>query len=476
MIPLLLLIAIAGLMQAARSFTDAAGASATELAFGFLLLTAYFTARLVSRFGLPRLTGYLLAGVLAGPFVLELVTREMTESLRVVNGVATCILGLTAGAELNLVRVRPVRSTLRALIAIGVVGAIGVLAGVLFALRPMLPLFAAMPTMHAIAVCAVIAVALTPQSPAVVMALLSETRADGPLSQVMLASVVVADLVVVLCYAIAAAVAGAVIGNGVDVPALALSVGWELVGSVGFGVAIGIVIGAFVRSVSRGAALFALLICVVVAEIGSRVALDPLIVTLAAGIWLENFSRADASALLRGFESAQLPVFLVWFALSGTRLDPGLLVGQPGPGADPRRGARRLVLRRRSHRVRGHRRAAGRRPVQLGRPRAPGRPVARPDRGDPEQLSELRRRRRRDDPQPARRQPAGLAGDPAQRADPQRRGRQEAGLGLRGALSGSDRLGPATPMPPRAACREMRGLRVRCAGAIQCVRRPLARR
>jgi Kef-type K+ transport system membrane component KefB len=77
--------------------------------------------------------------------------------------------------------------------------------------------------------------------------------------------------------------------------------------------------------VPRGAALFALLICVVVAEIGSRIQLDPLIVTLAAGIWLENFSRADASALLRSFESAQLPVFLVWFALSGTRLDLGQL-------------------------------------------------------------------------------------------------------------------------------------------------------
>jgi Kef-type K+ transport system membrane component KefB len=324
-IPLLLLVAIAGLMQAARSFTDAAGASATELAFGFLLLTAYFMARLVSRLGLPRLTGYLLAGVLAGPFVLELVTREMTESLKVVNGVATCILGLTAGAELNLVRMRPVMGTLRALIVIGVIGVIAVLAGVLFALRPMLPLFAGMSTTSAIAVCAVIAVALTPQSPAVVMALLSETRADGPLSQLMLASVVVSDLVVVLCYAIVAAVAGAVIGSGVDVTEITLSVGWELIGSVGFGVAIGMLIGAFLRSMSRGAELFALLICVVVAEIGSWVALDPLIAMLAAGVWLENFSRADASALLRGFESAQLPVFLVWFALSGTRLDLGQL-------------------------------------------------------------------------------------------------------------------------------------------------------
>ena len=325
MIPLLLLVAIAGLMQAARSFTTAGAASATELAFGFLLLTAYFMARLVSRLGLPRLTGYLLAGVLAGPFVLELVTRSMTDSLKVVNGVATCILGLTAGAELNLVRIRPVMPTLRAVMVLGILGAIGVLAGVLYAIRPMLPVFDAMSTTTSIAVCVVIAVGLTPQSPAVIMALLSETRADGPLSQFMLASVVVADLVVVLCYAIAAAVAGAVIGSGVDVTELALSVAWELLGSVGFGIAIGMLIGAFLRSVARGAALFALLICVVVAEIGTRVQLDPLIVTLAAGIWLENFSRANTSALLRSFESAQLPVFLVWFALSGTRLDLGQL-------------------------------------------------------------------------------------------------------------------------------------------------------
>lgn len=321
MIPLLLLLAIGGLMQAARSFTASGGTSATELAFGFLLLTAYFTARLVNQLGLPKLTGYLLAGVVAGPFVLELVTREMTDSLAIVNGVATCILGLTAGAELNLKRMRPMMTTLGALIIIGVLGAIGVLAGTLFLIRSMLPMFDGMPMAESLAVCAVVGVALAPQAPSVVMALLSETRADGPLSQLVLASVVVADLVVVLCYAIAAAIGGAVIGSGAGVLDLARSVSWELFGSVAFGVAIGMLIGTFVRSVNRGASLFALLICIVVAEIGSRIHLDLLIVMLAAGIWLENFSRANASALVHSFESAQLPVFLVWFALSGARLD-----------------------------------------------------------------------------------------------------------------------------------------------------------
>jgi hypothetical protein len=116
-------------------------------------------------------------------------------------------------------------------------------------------------------------------------------------------------------------VTGALIGGGVDVVGTALRVSWELLGSVAFGIAIGMLIGLFVRSVKKGAPLFALLICIVVAEIGSRIHLDPLIVMLTAGIWLENFSGADVTDLIHGFESAQLPVFLVWFALSGTRLD-----------------------------------------------------------------------------------------------------------------------------------------------------------
>ena len=325
MIPILLLLALAGLMQAARTFTAGVGEGAVELAFGFLLLAAYFGGILVSRIGLPRLTGYLLAGVVAGPFVLDLVTQEMGGSLRIVNGVATCIIGLTAGAELNLGKLRPILRTVHAMMAFAIVGAMFVLGGVLFLIRPLLPLFDDMTQAQSLAVCLLIAVALVAPSPAIVMAVLAETKADGPLSQFVLAVVVVAELVAVLCYAIAAAVAGAVVGAGVDVVDTALSVSWELLGSVVFGAAIGMLIGLFLRFVKEGAAMFALLVCVVVAEIGVRIHLDPLVVMLAAGIWLENFSRADSRDLLHGFEAAQLPVYLVWFALAGTRLDLGQL-------------------------------------------------------------------------------------------------------------------------------------------------------
>jgi hypothetical protein len=116
---------------------------------------------------------------------------------------------------------------------------------------------------------------------------------------------------VIFSFAIVSAIAGAVIGGDIDVTGEIASVTWELGGSIAFGVAIGALIGVFLRTVKRGASLFAVMICLVVAEIGARINLDPLITMIAAGVFLENFSKADATDLLHDFESAQLPVFLV---------------------------------------------------------------------------------------------------------------------------------------------------------------------
>jgi Kef-type K+ transport system membrane component KefB len=322
MIDILILLALTGLMQAARTFTSELGAAGTELAFGYLLLASYFGGRLGSRLGLPKLTGYLLTGVIAGPFVLGLVSHDMSASLRIVNGAATCILGLTAGGELDLKRVKPLLRTLRSITVFGVLFAMTALTCLLFLLRPLLPMFSGMPIVESLAVCGVIAVALSAQSPAVVMALLAETRAEGPLSRLILATVVVADLVVIIIYSIVAAITSALLGGTVDVAGTTFAICWELFGSIAFGVVVGMLIGAFIRSVQGGgASLFALLVCVVVAEIGSRVHLDPLVVMLAAGVWLRNFSKSNANALLHGFEAAELPVFLVFFSLAGSKLD-----------------------------------------------------------------------------------------------------------------------------------------------------------
>ena len=68
-----------GAMIAVRELNaePATGAAATALALGFALMGASITGDVLRRFNLPRLTGYLLFGVIVGPYVGNLITESM---------------------------------------------------------------------------------------------------------------------------------------------------------------------------------------------------------------------------------------------------------------------------------------------------------------------------------------------------------------------------------------------------------------
>ncbi len=322
MIAVFALLAIGGLMQAARSFAPGVTlAGGTELAFGFLLLAAYFTGKLFSNISLPKLTGYIVAGIVTGPAVLELVSKDMTGQLKLVGGVATSILALQAGAELNLRSMRPLLGTVARITIFSVFGTMFVLTGALILLRPLVPFLGQLTIEHAAVVSVCVAIALSAQSPAVVMALIAETRAEGNLTRTILALVIVADLAIIVSYGIASSVAASFISGNIDLYGAVGGIGWEVFGSIGVGLFIGFMLGAFLIYINQGVGLFSVLICFVVAEIGHAVHLDPLIIALTAGLWLENVSRADARHLVHQFEAASLPVYLVFFALAGAKLD-----------------------------------------------------------------------------------------------------------------------------------------------------------
>lgn len=229
MIPVLALLALGGLMHAAISFAPATG-QALELAFGFLLLTAYFAGSLCARISLPRLTGYILAGVVVGPSVLALISRGVAAELRMVGDVATALIALHGGAELDLKQIRPLVGSIRSIVWWAIFGAMFVMTFAILALRPLIPFLGQLGLMDALAVSSVIAVALAAQSPAVVMALIGETRSDGVLTRTILAVVVIADLVVVMAYGVASSVASAVISGHADIGATASQIAWEVLG------------------------------------------------------------------------------------------------------------------------------------------------------------------------------------------------------------------------------------------------------
>jgi Kef-type K+ transport system membrane component KefB len=316
-----LLIVLCVLMDAARSFSAdrqlSDQTSGVALAGGFLLLIAFLTGSIFRDLRLPRLTGYLIAGIVVGPYVLGLVSTEMVVRLELFSGIAISLIALTAGAETDLRSMRPLFRSIVAITAIAVVGSMVCLAGAVWLLSGHLPFLASLTPLEATAVSLTIGVMLAAQSPAVVVALRDELQAEGDVTRTVLGVVVISDLVVILFFALASSITRGVLGVeeiANSNPANLLV--WEIGGSLVFGSLAGMLIAAYLRFVRAGASLTMVLLGFVVAEVGQRAQLDPLLLSLAAGIFVRNLTH-HGERLLQEIQSASMPIYVIFFALAG---------------------------------------------------------------------------------------------------------------------------------------------------------------
>ena len=327
---LLLLIVVVVLMSSARSFLPdgahyVAGDAGTALAFGFLVLAAVQSGELAAGVKLPRLTGYLLCGLACGPGAAGLVTPEMIASLKLVSSVAVGLIALTAGCELNLRHLRPRLRSVLLIVALSLALALGVTTVLAANLVGWLPFLAALTPAQRWAAALNLGVLFASLSPSVVLALLTESEAAGPLSETGLGVVVLADIAVIVLFGVAHSVAQQTFGGaGTSMsPVTQLSI--EIFGSVAVGAAVALAILAWMRRVQRALVLFLLAVCIVAAEVGSRLHLDPLLICLAAGLLLQNVLGVSGEEIAHALEPASLPIFAVFFALAGAALDLSVL-------------------------------------------------------------------------------------------------------------------------------------------------------
>ncbi len=320
---LVYVLVLAGLMHAARSFspdvTIGGGAAGTALACGYLLLSAFLMGSIFKSLRLPRLTGYLATGIVVGPQVLNLVSGPMVLNLQIFNGVATALIALTAGVELDLGAMRPLLRSISWLTSLAVGGTIVMISAAVFLLRDRLPFLQHLSAVQIAAVSLVLGVTMAAQSPAVIVALQSEMAADGPLTRTVLGVVVLSDLVVIILFGIVSSLAKTLLGSRTDALHTAGALAWEVFGSAAIGVCVGLIIATYLRFVNGRSSLFTLAAAFLVAEVGQRIDLDPLLLALAAGVFIRNLT-VQGARLQEEIETSSLPVYVVFFAVTGANV------------------------------------------------------------------------------------------------------------------------------------------------------------
>ena len=299
----------------------------TALALGFTLVVAMVTGEVLRRFRLPRLTGYLLFGLLIGPYLGNVITEPMTRQLQTVNGIATALIAFIAGLTLNFERVgRRIAGTTRVIATTISVAMLGlfVVAWFSWAWLPVAPEATGTAKLAMVMLFVIIVISF---SPTMTAAVLSETGARGRLTDLVLAFVVIADLVALVLFSFGMQFARVALsgGGGADVSVLA-RLAWEIGGALAFGSLVGALFALYLRYVGRELTLVLLGVCVVLSHVGATQGFEPLLAAMAAGMVIRNVAVPQGDALKVAIQGGALPVLVVFFVAIGTSLQLDALV------------------------------------------------------------------------------------------------------------------------------------------------------
>ncbi|WP_411282290.1 cation:proton antiporter [Gemmatimonas sp.] len=320
---LIILVVLYAVMQGVLLLSSATSGVPTLMLFGFLILAAYSVGELVTVIGLPKIVGYMLAGVLFGPPALGYVSRPALEELTPVSNLAIALIAFLAGAELQIAEIRERGIAILKLMSAELLLSFVGVAVTIALLRSQLPVLATAPPAEVMAFSLLVAAVAVVHSPAATIALLTETRANGPVARYTLGVVLVMDIAVVLIFSGVLAAARALVppnggGGGVQVG----TVIWEIGGAVLVGAVLGAFVAMYLRFISRELFIFAILVALFGAEIARVMHVETLLTLLVAGFVAENASGGRGEAFRHAMERAAAPIFVVFFALSGARLDP----------------------------------------------------------------------------------------------------------------------------------------------------------
>ncbi|MGK7397073.1 MAG: monovalent cation:proton antiporter family protein [Candidatus Cyclobacteriaceae bacterium M3_2C_046] len=159
-------------------------------------------ARYYPGIGLPMITGFLITGMIAGPFVLDLIPSEAIDDLYFINEISLAFIAFAAGTELYLNELRSRFKSIKwmtfgQLTVTFSLGALGI-----YFLDQYIPFMENMSDEAKLASALLAGTIFVARSPASAMAIIDEMRAKGPFTQTAIGVTVVKDVLVIILFAI----------------------------------------------------------------------------------------------------------------------------------------------------------------------------------------------------------------------------------------------------------------------------------
>jgi len=296
------------------------------LAIGAIVVAGLAGGLAAEKVKLPRISGYIVVGILLGHAALNMIPPEAVESLDPVTEIALGVIAFLIGGSLKVESLRGLGKSVTWITLLQSLGAWFLVTLVLALVVPLIiPGETFWQTYFPMAL--IIGAISCATAPAATMAVISEYRAKGPMTTTLLAVVALDDAVAVAAFAIARGVSQPLASPNANTP-LSQVLGIPLLGIVE-ALALGVALGAALVYLNRlvkshqlllVAVLGAVMLC---AGIAIRLDISLIMANMAIGFVVTNKARREEAFLV--IEEIEDILYVMFFVLAGLHFDLSML-------------------------------------------------------------------------------------------------------------------------------------------------------
>ena len=301
------------------------------LSLSVALLAGLLLTRVVKLVKLPAVTGYLIAGVLIGPFVLGAldipgigITAEQIEGFGLISDLALGFIAFAMGNEFRISQLKKIGKQAT------VIGIFQALITTVVVDIVLIALHFAMPDKLSIPAAIVLASVATATAPAATLMVVKQYKAKGPVTDILLPVVALDDAVGLVVFAISFGVAKSLNTGAVDIVSIVVEPLLEIVLSLVLGFIMGLLFTLcekYFHSRSKRMAVSVTFVMLTVAlsslrfELGGiHIAFSSLLACMMLGTVFCNICEVSEELMDRA-DRWTTPVLILIFVISGAELD-----------------------------------------------------------------------------------------------------------------------------------------------------------
>jgi len=275
-----------------------------------MLLFAFCFSRVTKLFRLPNVTGYILSGIVIGPYVSGIVSAEMAEGMSFLTDIALAFIAFGTGKYFKW---NTLKQSGRGIVIITVLEAL--MASLLITLTMSLVFHLPLPFSLLLGAIA------SATAPASTLMTIRQYKAKGPFVNTILQVVVLDDAVSLIAFSVCAGVAQILGSNGsVDVQSIMLPVLYNIA-AIGLGVGAAFLLRLLMRHVLSSYNHLLLTVILLLSLSGICAALDisPLLACMVFGTVHANISQGNT--VFKRINRFSPPILTLFFVVSGMRLN-----------------------------------------------------------------------------------------------------------------------------------------------------------